>query len=202
MSAAPYPASARLGETFFAHPVEDVAEALLGKVLVHRDREGLVALRLVEVEAYRGEGQDEASHAHRGPTPRNHQMFETPGRLYVYLCYGVHHCLNVVCEAEGRAAAVLLRGAEVLSGGSILARRRGHAGYGIANGPGTLAQALGADLGWDGRSLLAGETGFWPGPSPGEIRQTTRIGISRGRSDLLRFFDPASRCVSRARPVL
>ena len=198
----PYPARSRLGEDFYARPVEVVAPDLVGRVLVHRACEGLIALRLVEVEAYLGEGLDEASHAHRGRTPRNRQMFETPGRLYVYLSYGVHHLLNVVCEPAGQGAAVLLRGAEVLDGVSILAGRRGLTGVGVANGPGKLGQALAADLGWDGRTLLSGELGLWPGSPPHEIRRSSRIGISRGTRARLRFFDPGSSCVSRSRPAL
>ena len=198
----PYPARSRLGEDFYARPVEVVAPDLVGRVLVHRAPEGLIALRLVEVEAYLGEALDEASHAHRGLTPRNRQMFETPGRLYVYLSYGVHHLLNVVCEPAGQGAAVLLRGAEVLDGVSILAGRRGLTGVGVANGPGKLGQALAADLGWDGRTLLSGELGLWPGSPPHEIQRSSRIGISRGTQAQLRFFDPGSSCVSRSRPAL
>ena len=197
-----FPAQARLRREFFAQPVEVVARELLGKTLVHRDHAGLIALRLVEVEAYLGEGEDEASHAHRGRTIRNGNMFETPGRLYVYLSYGMHHCLNVVCEPAGHAAAVLLRGAEVLEGVSILANRRRRTGTGIANGPGKLGQALAADLSWDGRSLLRGETGVWPGRPPPEIRRSPRIGIRRGTQARLRFFDADSPCVSPVRPAL
>ena len=202
MSGGCYGPSTRLRRGFFARCVEIVAPDLLGRILVHRDRAGLVALRIVEVEAYRGQGEDEASHAHRGRTPRNGNMFETPGRLYVYLSYGMHHCLNVVCEPAGRAAAILLRGAEVLAGGSLLADRRGQTGIGIANGPGKLGQALAVDLSWDGRSLLVGETGFWPGSPPDQIRRSARIGIRRGTQSRLRFFDADSLCVSPARPAL
>jgi DNA-3-methyladenine glycosylase len=202
VSAGRFPAVARLRQDFFARPVEVVATELLGKTLVHRGHTGLVVLRLVEVEAYLGEGEDEASHAHRGRTPRNRNMFEPPGRLYVYLSYGVHHCLNVVCEPAGRAAAVLLRGAEVLKGETLLANRRGQTGIGIANGPGKLGQALAADLAWDGRSLLQGETGLWPGPPPPEISRSPRIGIRRGTQARLRFFDADSPCVSPVRADL
>jgi len=202
VSARPYPARSRLSEDFYARPVQDVAPDLLGRILVHRAPDGLIALRLVEVEAYLGEGRDEASHAHRGRTPRNRQMFETPGRLYVYLSYGVHHLLNVVCEPAGDGAAVLLRGAEVLEGEAILASRRSQSGVGIANGPGKLGQALAADLAWDGRTLLSGDLGLWPGSPPHEIRRSSRIGISRGTEAQFRFFDPASSCVSRSRPAL
>jgi DNA-3-methyladenine glycosylase len=202
VSREPYPARSRLGEDFYLRPVETVARDLLGRILVHRGPEGRIALRLVEVEAYLGQGRDPASHAHRGPTPRNRQMFETPGRLYVYLSYGVHHCVNVVCEPAGQGAAVLLRGAEVLEGEAVLAARRGRSGTGIANGPGKLGQALAAGPGWDGRTLLRGELGLWPGSPPREIASSSRIGISRAKELRLRFFDPSSACVSRARPAL
>ena len=202
MSRSPYPARSRLGESFYARPVEEVARDLLGCILVHRSADALVALRLVEVEAYRGEGLDPASHAHRGPTFRNRHMFETPGRLYVYLSYGVHHCLNVVCEPAGHGAAVLLRGAEVVEGEAVLAARRGRSGIGIANGPGKIGQALAAGPDWDGRTLLRGELGIWPGFPPSEIRSTSRVGISKGIEAQLRFFDASSPCVSRARPAL
>ena len=198
----PYPAAERLGRAFYARSPRLVAPDLLGKILVHRSPAGLVALRLVEVEAYLGEGEDPASHAHRGRTRRNRQMFETPGRLYVYLSYGVHHCLNVVCDEAGAAGAVLLRGAEALVGGELLSERRGRSGVQIANGPGKLGQALGADLGWDGCSLLRGEIGLWPGPAPRRIRRSPRVGISRARERRLRFFDPASACVSRSGTAL
>ena len=198
----PYPAGSRLGQDFYARPVETVARDLVGRVLVRRDPAGRVALRLVEVEAYLGEGQDPASHAHRGPTPRNRQMFETPGRLYEYLSDGVHHCLNVVCEPAGHGAAVLLRAAEVLEGEALLGTRRGQTGVGIANGPGKLGQALAADLRWDGRTLLRGELGLWPGSPPRKIASSPRIGISQAKELQLRFFDPASACLSRHRPAL
>lgn len=202
MSQPRFAAGERLGRAFYERPVDQVAPDLLGKTLVHRDPAGLLTLRIVEVEAYRGEGEDPASHAHRGRTSRNRNMFATPGRLYVYLCYGVHHCLNVVCAPDGRAGAILLRGAEVLHGAPLMGRRRGQPGVRIANGPGKLGQALAANLEWDGRTLLRGVTGIWPGPAPRRIVKTTRIGISKGRALRLRFLDPDSPGVSPARPVL
>jgi len=160
-----------------------------------------VRLRTVEVEAYLGQGEDPASHAHRGPTPRNRNMFATPGHLYVYVSYGLHHCLNVVCEARGTAGAVLLRAAEPIEGIDVLLWRRGRSGYELTNGPGKLGQALGADLSWDGLDLVRDpRLGLWPGSAPAEIAESGRIGIRHAAERPLRFFDPESRWVSRARP--
>lgn len=196
-----WPQRERLGRRFFDRPTLEVARDLVGRDLVHRGPEGLVALRIVEVEAYLGEGLDPASHAHRGRTPRNANMFETPGCLYVYVSYGLHHCLNVVCEARGTAGAVLLRAAEPITGASILHRRRGgRGGRELTSGPGKLGQALGADLSWDGRDLVRDpELGLWPGEAPASLVRTGRVGISRATGWPFRFHDPHSAWVSRGR---
>jgi len=159
----------------------------------------LLALEIVEVEAYLGEGQDPASHAHRGRTARNGQMFETPGRLYVYFTYGMHHCMNVVCEKRGEAGAVLLRAAEPLQGLELMERRRGRGGRALTNGPAKLCQALGVDLSADGVDLATGPLGIWPGRRPSRVVRSTRIGLSRGRELPLRFFDADSPFLSRVR---
>lgn len=185
---------------FFARPTLAVAPDLLGCVLVRRDRAGLLAARIVEVEAYLGVDQDPASHAHRGQTARNSQMFETPGRLYVYFTYGMHHCMNVVCESRGRAGAVLLRAAEPLAGEATMARRRGRSGLQLANGPAKLCQAYGIDLDWNGQDLVRGGLGIWPGSPPGRIHRTSRIGIRRGTALTYRFLDPESPHLSPGRP--
>src|SRR5205085_10682969 len=101
----------------------ELAPALLNKVLVHDDPEGRVAVRLVEVEAYRG-SDDPGNHAFRGPTPRNTTMFGPPGHLYVYFSYGTHRCVNVVCGDVGLASAVLLRAAAPLEGVGLMRQRR------------------------------------------------------------------------------
>src|SRR6059058_4997454 len=119
---------------FYNRPVLEVARDLLGAVLVCGD----VALRLTEVEAYAG-GRDPASHAFRGPTPRNAVMFGPPGHAYVYRSYGVHWCLNFTCDIEGRAEAVLIRALLPQHGLDAMRARRGvHAERALASGPGKL----------------------------------------------------------------
>jgi DNA-3-methyladenine glycosylase len=123
----------------------EVAPLVLGCVVVHDSPEGRVAVRLTEVEAYAGEGEDPGSHAHRGETARNTVMFGPPGHLYVYFTYGMHWCANVVCLPRGRASAILLRGGEVIEGEQLARARRAAAKSSVelARGPARLAQALG-----------------------------------------------------------
>jgi DNA-3-methyladenine glycosylase len=196
----PYPASQRLGRSFFARPTLDVARDLLGRILVLKKGRRLLAVRLVEVEAYLGDGADPASHAHEGKTPRNAQMYETPGRLYVYFSYGMHHCMNVVCESRGVAGAVLLRAGEPLAGEASMRRRRGRGGHELTNGPAKLCEALGVDLAWNGLDLVRGPLGLWPGERLRRIERSPRIGISHARTLPYRLFDPHSPFVSRGRP--
>jgi DNA-3-methyladenine glycosylase len=100
-----------------------VAPALLGCVLAHETADGLVAVELTEVEAYTG-ATDPASHAYRGMTGRNAIMFGPPGHAYVYFTYGMHFCVNVVCQPAGTASAVLLRAGRVVAGEPLARRRR------------------------------------------------------------------------------
>jgi DNA-3-methyladenine glycosylase len=112
-----------LPREFFARPAPDLAPALLGCVL-HRDSPaGPVAVLLTEVEAYAGPA-DPASHAYRGRTPRNAVMFGPPGHAYVYFTYGMHFCVNLVCEPAGRVSAILLRAGRVIEGAPLAAARR------------------------------------------------------------------------------
>ena len=104
-----------LPRSFFGRSPVDVAPALLGCVLEHRSPEGLVAVRLTEVEAYTG-GTDPASHSYRGRTRRNAVMFGPPGHAYVYFTYGMHFCVNLVCLPAGTPEAVLLRAGQVVAG--------------------------------------------------------------------------------------
>ena len=156
----------------------EVARDLLGAVLVHDD----VALRLTEVEAYAG-GHDPASHAFRGPTPRNAVMFGPGGHAYVYFTYGMHFCVNLVCGPEGQASAVLLRAGEVVDGIEIARARRPVArDRDLARGPARLTVALGIDRALDGADVtragsplrvLRGD------PVPDDVvRRGPRVGVS------------------------
>jgi len=124
-----------LERSFYARPTVEVAHDLLGKVIVR----GAKRARIVEVEAYLGE-RDAASHARRGPTPRAAIMFGPPGFLYVYLVYGMHHCMNFVTESDGVAGAVLIRAAAPIAGVGVSG---GAAGNRPLTGPGKLCAGLG-----------------------------------------------------------
>lgn len=144
---------------FFARPGLDVARDLLGARLTRRAQDGLVTVRITEVEAYQGE-LDPGSHAFRGPSARNQVMFEEPGRLYVYRHLGLHTCMNIVCGPTGEAAAVLLRAGEVVAGEQVARRRRLVSGsvtrpVDLARGPARLTVALGVTMADYGLDLLA-----------------------------------------------
>lgn len=124
-----------LSASFYARDALDVAAELVGAEV---EAQG-VRLRITEVEAYRFPG-DTANHARMGRTPRNTSMWGPPGHAYVYLCYGLHRMLNVVTGPEGHAAAVLIRGAELLSGEPVFRERRPD---GRCDGPGKVGAALG-----------------------------------------------------------
>ena len=184
-------------------PVDVVARSLLGCWVVTDRPEGRVALRLTEVEAYSGEGEDPASHAHRGPTPRAAIMFGPPGRLYVYFSYGVHWCANVVVGPAGRGSAVLLRAGEVAAGESLARARRPAARTprDLAGGPARLTQALaigredlGADL-LDPRSSVRLHTGA----PPAEVSAGPRVGISVATELPWRFWETGAPSVSAFR---
>jgi DNA-3-methyladenine glycosylase len=133
---------------------------------------------IVETEAYRPE--DPACHAYKGPTMRNRNIFGPPGIAYVYLSYGTHNLLNIVCEPEGVGSAVLIRALRPTEGAALMERRRGRA-RDLCNGPGRLTQALGVDLTFDGQAITSGSLTVSGRETPPEnIIETTRIGITRG----------------------
>ena len=187
-----------LSPGFCRRDARGVAPELLGWILGTSD--GSVSGRIVEVEAYRGDG-DEASHSHNGMTPRNEVMFGEPGRLYVYFTYGMHWCANVVCGEEGSGEAVLIRALQPLTGEDRMVQRRPAARRprDLANGPAKLCQALGIDGDANG-SLLWGEGPFclWDdGIRPGRVETSLRIGISKAVDLPWRWFDADDENVSR-----
>lgn len=164
-----------LPESFYARDALTVAHDLLGKEI----RRGAVRLRVTEVEAYCFPG-DTANHARFGRTPRNRPMWGPPGRAYVYLCYGIHWMLNLVTNAEGEAAAVLVRAAEPIAGiAQIRARRRkDEDGPVLLTGPGKVGQALGLDGSFNDHALFRpGGLEVRQGEPPPGVLQGPRVGI-------------------------
>ncbi|SDX58520.1 DNA-3-methyladenine glycosylase [Modestobacter sp. DSM 44400] len=163
-------------------PVDVVAPSLLGCWVVTDRPEGRVALRLTEVEAYSGAGEDPASHAHRGPTPRAEIMFGPPGRLYVYFSYGVHWCANIVVGPAGRGSAALMRAGEVAVGEELARARRPAArtARDLARGPARLTQALAIGPDDRGTDLLdpASPVRLHAGSPPTAVSVGPRVGIS------------------------
>ncbi len=203
----------RLTTAFYARSASRVAEELVGCVIERRlDGGETLAARIIEVEAYLGDGSDPSSHSHSGPTPRNHSMFGPPGRLYAYKIYGIHTCANVVCEAEGIGAAVLLRAVEPLRGIEIMRAHRGidssARGRSIASGPGRLAQALGLGIDDDGMSITSRHFAIYRSPEQEAgfaVESGPRIGISKATNLPYRYFISDHPLVSgprkrRARP--
>ncbi len=137
----------------YDRPVLAVARDLLGALVERDSPEGLVTLRLTEVEAYDGRN-DPGSHGFRGQTPRNATMFGPPGHLYVYFTYGMHWCMNLVCGPPGSAAAVLLRAGQVRTGFELARHRRpGAADRDLARGPARMTKALGVTGALDGADV-------------------------------------------------
>lgn len=184
-------------------PVHLLAPSLLGCWVVTDRPDGRVALRLTEVEAYSGHGEDPASHAHRGPTPRAEIMFGPPGRLYVYLSYGVHWCANVVVGSPGHGAAVLMRAGEVVAGEQLARGRRPavRAARDLARGPARLTQALGIGPGDRGADLLdpASPVRLHAGEAPVAVSSGPRVGVSKATDLPWRFWQTGSPSVSAYR---
>ncbi|AMB43973.1 DNA-3-methyladenine glycosylase [Methylobacterium sp. AMS5] len=177
---------------FFDRPAATVAAELIGHGLCVDGVGGLI----VETEAY--DRTDPASHSFAGPTRRNASMFGPPGRAYVYRSYGLHWCLNLVCET---GSAVLLRALEPTTGLETMRTRRGlDAPRLLCAGPGRLAQALGIDLSHDGLPLDRAPFAWAAPQRPQPVAATTRIGISRGVEAAWRFLVPGSPYLSRPLP--
>lgn len=192
-----------LPRRFFNAPPEQVARALLGKILLHRSGNTLLAGRIVETEAYLGE-HDGAAHTAAGRTARNAVLFGPPGFAYLYNIYGLHQCMNVSCLPDGVPGGVLLRALEPLTGIDRMRRNRGldaaAALHKLASGPGKLCQALGITRAADnGRDLTssASPLGLYDdGFQCEEVAVSPRIGIRKAAELPLRFFLAEHACVS------
>jgi DNA-3-methyladenine glycosylase len=184
--------SSRLRRDFFARSVHEVAPELIGATLLVAGAGGVI----VEVEAY--DQEDPASHGFRGPTPRNAAMFGSPGHAYVYRSYGVHWCVNLVCDVEGRAEAVLLRALEPTHGIETMRGRRGVDDVrALCSGPGKLCQALGITREHDGLALDRPPFELRARTSEPEIVTGPRVGITRAAELPWRYALAGSRFLSR-----
>jgi len=194
-----------LSPAFYERDTVTVARDLPGCLLVHREEAGTTMGWIVEVEAYLRD--DPAAHSFRGETVRNRAMFGPAGHAYVYRIYGLHTCVNIVTGQEGVGEAVLIRALEPAAGIDLMRARRGTDDLlALASGPGKLTSALGITMDLNGTSLSDGPLQVWspdslpgrrPEGSPGEIVQTTRIGITKAADLPLRFYLKGSRYVSR-----
>jgi DNA-3-methyladenine glycosylase len=189
------PGSACLPQAFFARPAEVVAPELIGCLLVKRQAGGALLWGvIVETEAY--SQSEPACHGHRRRTPSNETLFGEPGRFYVYVSYGIHHCVNVVTDRAEWANGVLLRAV------AIPAEHER-----VAAGPALLARHFGLDRSHDALPAQS-RCGTWLAPrpphlealGPNDLVQTSRIGISQGQELPWRWYLSRSRSVSRRAP--
>jgi DNA-3-methyladenine glycosylase len=186
----------KLKKTFYRRELLEVANDLLGKILVKIDGKNILAGKIVEVEAYHG-NFDEASHAFIGITKRNEVMFESGGCLYVYFTYGAHHCCNVVTGMKGEGTAVLIRAVEPVSGVEKMIKNRfgrklknDKEIFNLTSGPGKVCQAFGMDRTHSGIDLTGNKIFILDGKkiSSKEIGISKRIGITRSVDLPWRFF--------------
>lgn len=187
-----------LPRSFFTRSTLQVAPELIGHILVHDSPRGLLAGRIVEVEAYRGP-RDPASHAYR-LTPRSRIMWGKPGTAYVYFTYGNHYCVNVVTEREGIAGAVLIRALEPIEGLSIMrANRSVDDDRLLASGPGRLTRAMGIGREHNGADFTQPPLYLAHGPKA-KIRVVAgpRVGIRVATGRAWRFYVAGNGFVSRA----
>ena len=168
------PLGRRLKRPFFARSVHEVAPDLIGATLLVDGVGGTI----VEVEAYHH--TDPAAHSFNGPTPRNRVMFGPPGFTYVYRSYGIHWCVNLVCEEEGSASAVLIRALEPTYGVAAMRRRRGLDDIRrLCSGPGKLTEALGITHRHNGLALDAAPFALHARTETIDVTSGVRIGITK-----------------------
>ena len=185
-----------LPRSFYDRDPRNVSRDLLGKLLLRREGQSVLAARIVEVEAYLGRN-DPAAHSFAGRTARNAVLWGPPGISYVYFIYGNHYCFNVSCLPDGEAGGVLFRGLEPLVGIAEMARARGIQKSALSDlrqltsGPGRLAEAFGITRPRDNeKDLTSAESDLWiadDGSSRPRVTITARIGITKAAEKPLRF---------------
>ncbi|MBH5387048.1 DNA-3-methyladenine glycosylase [Bradyrhizobium diversitatis] len=164
----------QLKRTFFGRSVHEVAPDLIGATMLVNGVGGII----VEVEAYHH--TDPAAHSYRGPTPRNKVMFGPPGFAYVYRSYGIHWCVNFVCEEEGSASAVLIRALEPTHGLAAMRRRRHlQDAHALCSGPGKLTEALGITIAHNALPLDRPPIALHARTEEVEVATGIRIGITK-----------------------
>jgi DNA-3-methyladenine glycosylase len=181
-----------LRRAFFGRSVHEVAPDLIGVTLLVNGVGGII----VEVEAYHH--TDPAAHSYRGPTPRNQVMFGPPGFVYVYRSYGIHWCVNFVCEKQGSASAVLIRALQPTHGIPAMRRRR-HLDdlRALCSGPGKLTEALGITSAYTGLALDAPPIALHARSEKPEIVAGVRIGITKAADLPWRYGLKASKFLSK-----
>ena len=185
-----------LARDFFGRSVHKVAPSLIGATLLVDGVGGVI----VEVEAYHH--TDPAAHSYRGPTPRNRVMFGPPGFAYVYRSYGIHWCVNFVCEEPGSASAVLIRALQPTHGIAAMRRRRGlHDERLLCSGPGKLTEALGITDKHNGLPLDAPPIVLHARPQTPDIVRGLRIGITKAVELPWRYGLTGSKFVSKPFPL-
>lgn len=193
----------KLSKNFYTRGAVTVAKDLIGKILIHNSKDGILSGKIVETEAYTGKN-DPASHSYIGKTNRNQVMFEEGGKSYVYFTYGNHYCFNVVTGKKDQGSAVLIRAVEPVDGIDIMkSNRKTDNMYNLTSGPGKLAQAMnigkelyGADLTGDKIYLME--------PNPKikmKIARSKRIGITKNADKLYRFYANNNPFVSKINSV-
>ncbi|MEM0358861.1 MAG: DNA-3-methyladenine glycosylase [Candidatus Hadarchaeales archaeon] len=190
---------APLPRSFYERDPSKVARELLGKILVHRSKEGLTSGRIVETEAYYGEG-DPASRASKGKTKKNEVMWGPRGISFVYMVHG-NWLFNVVAGRKGEAGAVLVRALEPLEGTELMKRRRGvEEERELTSGPGKLTKAMGITGLHHGKDLTdpEGDLLILPGRRVGKIASSHRIGVKEDLPQKLRFYLSGNPFVSKA----
>jgi DNA-3-methyladenine glycosylase len=185
-----------LKRAFFARSVHDVAPDLIGATLLVNGVGGII----VELEAYHH--TDPAAHSFRGPTPRNAVMFGPPGFAYVYRSYGIHWCVNFVCEQEGSASAVLIRALQPTHGVAAMRRRRGlHDERSLCSGPGKLTEALAITDKHNALALDAPPIALHARTNKPDIVAGLRIGITKAVELPWRYGVKGSKFLSKPFPI-